>query len=206
MSAILADNARENETDEFMAELQERSNGACELCNSNSQLSIVEVPPLEEASPERALLTCAVCTEQLTGLDKLDANHWRCLHETIWSEVEAAQVTAWRLLQQLNSEPWSADLLDQLYLEDDSVEWAKALNPETEEDDAVITKDSNGIILSDGDTVSIIKDLDVKGTTFVAKRGTLVKNISLTGNPEHIEGRVNGVKLVLKTCFMKKAN
>jgi protein PhnA len=69
---------------------------------------------------------------------------------------------------------------------------------------AIKTFDSNGIELKDGDSVQIIKDLDVKGAGFVAKRGTLVKNITLTSNPEHIEGKVNKTKLVLKTCFLKK--
>ena len=50
-----------------------------------------------------------------------------------------------------------------------------------------------------------IKDLVVKGANFTAKRGTMVKNISLTSNPEHIEGRVNGTRIVLVSAFMKKA-
>jgi len=52
----------------------------------------------------------------------------------------------------------------------------------------------------------LIKDLDVKGAGFTAKRGTAVRNISLTSNPEHIEGRVNGTRIVLLTCFLKKSN
>jgi protein PhnA len=48
-----------------------------------------------------------------------------------------------------------------------------------------------------GDTVMFIKDLDVKGSGFIAKRGTSVQNISMTSNPEQIEGRVNGVCIVL---------
>ena len=67
------------------------------------------------------------------------------------------------------------------------------------------TVDSNGAPLADGDSVTLIKDLDVKGTSFVAKRGTLVKGVRLTDNPEHVEGRVNKVSIVLKTCFLKKA-
>ena len=64
----------------------------------------------------------------------------------------------------------------------------------------------NGVELQEGDSVCVIKDLDVRGASFTAKRGTIVKNIHLTSNPEHIEGRVNKTKLVLKTCFMKKVN
>ncbi len=68
------------------------------------------------------------------------------------------------------------------------------------------TKDSNGNILKDGDTVSLIKDLKVKGTSTTLKRGTMVKNIRLTGNPAEVEGNTKQVKgLVLKTEFLKKA-
>jgi protein PhnA len=73
-------------------------------------------------------------------------------------------------------------------------------------EEAVITKDSNGNVLSEGDSVSLIKDLPVKGTTITLKRGTVIKNIRLTDDPEHIECRVEKIKgLVLKTCFLKKA-
>ena len=65
--------------------------------------------------------------------------------------------------------------------------------------DDIIVKDSNGTILSNGDSVTLIKDLKVKGTSVTLKRGTLVKNIRLTDDAEEIEG------LVLKTCFLKKA-
>lgn len=68
-----------------------------------------------------------------------------------------------------------------------------------------VTRDSNGNALADGDTVTLIKDLDVKGMNFTAKRGTVVKNITLTSNPEHIEGKVNGTTIVLVTRFLKKA-
>jgi protein PhnA len=67
-------------------------------------------------------------------------------------------------------------------------------------------KDSNGTTLNEGDSVHVIKDLKVKGTSVTLKRGTLIKNIHLTSDEEEIECRVEKVKgLVLKTCFLKKA-
>lgn len=66
-------------------------------------------------------------------------------------------------------------------------------------------KDSNGNILNEGDTVHLIKDLKVKGSSTTLKRGTVVRNIHLTDNDEEIEGRINKVQMVLKTCFLKKA-
>lgn len=68
------------------------------------------------------------------------------------------------------------------------------------------TKDCNGNTLSDGDSVTIIKDLKVKGSSIVLKRGTQIKNIRLTANEEEIECNAEKAKgLVLKTCFLKKA-
>ncbi len=70
----------------------------------------------------------------------------------------------------------------------------------------IIVKDSNGTILNSGDSVTLIKDLKVKGTSITLKRGTLVKNIRLTDDAEEIECNVDKVRgLVLKTCFLKKA-
>ena len=69
----------------------------------------------------------------------------------------------------------------------------------------VDVKDSNGNALAEGDSVTVIKDLKVKGTSVTLKRGTLVKNIRLTDDPEEVECNADKVKgLVLKTCFLKK--
>lgn len=75
-----------------------------------------------------------------------------------------------------------------------------------DEDDDVVVRDANGNELKTGDSVTVIKDLPVKGTSTVIKRGTLIKNIRLTNNPEQIDCNADKVKgLVLKTCFVKKA-
>jgi protein PhnA len=66
-------------------------------------------------------------------------------------------------------------------------------------------KDSNGILLAEGDSVTLIKDLKVKGSSLTLKRGTLVKNIRLTSSAGEIEGRAGGSTMVLKTEFLKKA-
>jgi protein PhnA len=69
-----------------------------------------------------------------------------------------------------------------------------------------IVRDSNGAELKDGDSVTLIKDLKVKGTSTVLKRGTLIKNIRLTGDPAEVECRADKIKdLVLRTEFLKKA-
>ncbi len=89
-----------------------------------------------------------------------------------------------------------------LYLDEELQAW---VDREPPEEDMIKHADSNGAALSAGDNVVIIKDLNVKGAGFVAKRGTAVRNISLTSNPEHIEGRVNGTRIVILTQFVKKS-
>ena len=69
---------------------------------------------------------------------------------------------------------------------------------------ADVPKDSNGAELLDGDSVIVIKDLKVKGSSMVIKRGTKVKSIRLTENPEEVDCKIDGSSIVLKTCFLKK--
>lgn len=177
-----------------MTELNNRSGKKCELCSNSESLSAHEVSPKNEA-----ILICELCKEQITS-GKFDSDHWRCLNDSMWSEFPAVQVMTWRILSSLENENWAADLLNQMYLDDNNLEWARSgLNTQS------LHKDSNGNQLNAGDTVTLIKDLDVKGANFTAKRGTIVRNITLADNPEHIEGRVNGTKIVLVTKFLKKA-
>ena len=65
--------------------------------------------------------------------------------------------------------------------------------------------DSNGNELFEGDAVTLVRNLDVKGAAFTAKQGTLVKNIRLTDDPRYVEGKVNGMVIVLKTIYLKRA-
>ncbi len=184
--------------------LKNRAANKCELCGSTDDLTACTVPPDAAQDPARWLLACKTCDTQINGAE-LDGKHWFCLQEAIWSEVAAVQVTSWRLLNRLAGESWAADLLDQAYLEDETMAWAKAgLAETTDDDEETRTLDSNGTELADGDTVTLIRSLDVKGAGFTAKRGTVVKGIRLTDDPTHIEGKVNKVGIFLKTCFLKK--
>lgn len=175
--------------------LIERSGGVCELCQSSENLGVYAVSGGDGSEGESAWI-CATCRE---AIESLDEHHWLCLNDSMWSQVPAVQVLAYRLLHRLGRQ----DLLDMMYLEDAVKQWADA-GLEQNSSEKIVHKDSNGVTLSAGDSVTIIKDLEVKGAGFTAKRGTAVRNISLTDNPEQIEGRVNGVKIVLLTCFLKK--
>lgn len=187
-------------------ELKTRSESKCELCSATENLQTYEVPPTSDGSTEQSIYICNTCKEQIDNPEKINANHWRCLNDSMWSQVSAVQVMAWRMLNRLSAEGWPQDLLDMLYLEDELLNWAKAGLSDTA-DESVIHKDSNGAVLEAGDTVTLIKDLNVKGANFTAKRGTAVRNISLVAdNAEHIEGRVEGQRIVILTQFVKKSN
>ena len=124
----------------------------------------------------------------------------------MWNPYPPVQVVAWRMLHQLKSEGWPVDLIDMMYMEEETLEWAKATNDHLAEEDRIIHKDSNGAILTAGDSVVLIKDLNVKGANFTAKRGTAVRGISLVhDNAAQIEGKVSGQQIVILTEFVKKS-
>lgn len=190
----------------ILPQLETRSDGRCELCKTSDSLSVYAVPPNTLESLDTTLLVCATCRNQIEHPDQMDANHWRCLNDSMWSQEPPVQVMAWRLLHRLIAEGWPKDLLDMLYLDDETLAWAQATGDHLSDDDKIIHRDSNGVVLSAGDTVTLIKDLTVKGANFTAKRGTAVRGISLVAdNAEHIEGRVNGQQIVILTQFVKKS-
>ena len=188
-------------------ELQVRSESKCELCSATENLGVYEVPPGSNGSADECVLICETCREQIENPEKVDVHHWRCLNDSMWSQVPAVQVMAWRMLKRLSSEGWPQELLDTLYLDESTQTWAQATG-EAESNEATVKHvDSNGAVLNAGDAVTLIKDLPVKGASFTAKRGTVVRGISLVSdNPEHIEGRVSGHHIVILTKFVKKAN
>jgi protein PhnA len=175
--------------------VETRSGNKCELCTSVEALSVFEVSYAPETGVNGSVHLCKICKDQVES-GTFDTKHWHCLNDSMWSEQQPVQVLAYRVLRSLGDQ----DRLEQLYLEEEALKWAKA----DEDDSDVICKDSNGALLKAGDSVTLIKDLVVKGGGFTAKRGTLVKGITLTDNPEHIEGRVNGQRIVLVSSFLKK--
>ncbi len=186
-------------------ELMKRSNSVCELCSASDNLGVYTVPPATAESEKDSIYICSTCASQINDPEKMDANHWRCLNDSMWSTVPAVQVMAWRMLNRLRAEGWPQDLLDMLYLDEETQAWAEATGEGIDPDDVVKHLDSNGAVLQPGDTVVLIKDLNVKGAGFTAKRGTAVRNISLVhDNPEQIEGKVNGQQIIILTQFVKK--
>lgn len=174
---------------------------SCALCGA-ADVSQVEIAPFENEIP-----LCATCAEAAVQGPIADP-HWDCLQGAIWSEDAATKVLAYRLVRALSDQAWAADLLDMAYLTQDEQTAADhvQLNARGQELDAV-HRDSNGAVLNQGDSVVLIKDLPVKGAGFTAKRGTAVRSISLVpDNPEHIEGRVEGQRIVILTKFVKRSS
>ena len=164
-----------------------RAAGVCEYCGASDALEAVEYAL---AGP---VLLCPLCR----GEADASAGHWRCLEGAAWTDVPAVQLAVWRKLGALN-EAWATEAREGMALLPEVEAWANAPA-------AVEHRDSNGTLLAQGDTVVLIKDLVVKGANFTAKRGTAVRGIALVvDNAAHIEGRVEGQRIVILTEFVKK--
>lgn len=188
-----------------MANEPERSKNECELCKSTTAISAYEVAPKAPNSADNTVFICSKCEAQIEKKEALDAAHWHCLSESMWSEIPAVQVTAWRMLSRLRNESWAADNLDMLYLDEETLAWAKATGDHEDDGTVELHKDSNGSVLQNGDTVVLTKSLDVKGSTLNAKMGTVVKNIRLVAdNTEQIEGKIEGQTIVILTRYLRK--
>jgi len=186
-------------------DLMQRANSSCELCNATTDLSIYEVPKSPKGGEDGSILICGTCKEQIEDTSKVIPNHWRCLNDSMWSTSPPVQVMAWRMLYALRDEGWPRDLLDMMYLNDETLNWAKATIKDEEGSQKIIHKDVNGVVLDAGDSVVLIKDLKVKGSSMVAKQGTAVRRISLDpDNEEYIEGKVDGQHIVIITKYVKK--
>lgn len=186
-------------------QIKERSGNKCELCQSTDGLKTYEVPPQSSSNPDNSILICAKCLAQIDKKEELDNSRWRCLSESMWSEVPGVQVVSWRMLNRLKNESWAMENLDMMYLTDETLAWAKATGDHDNDSAVDLHKDANGNQLQTGDTVVLTKSLDVKGSTLNAKMGTVVKNIKLVEeNTEQIEGKIEGQLIVILTKYVRK--
>lgn len=181
--------------------LLKRSEGSCELCLKTEELHAYVVPPKNSDHLSDQIALCSICLSQINEAQSIDPNHFRSLNEIIWSPLPVVQVMAYRMLKKLSAEVWAQDLLLQIYMDEPTQQWADTDLHQT----SIIHKDCNGHVLSNGDSVVLIQDLKVKGTSLTAKRGTAVRRIRLVhDNAEHIEGKVEGQQIVILTKYVKK--
>ncbi len=169
---------------------------ACVLCAATNAVPVTLSPG------DDSVRLCPVCAAALAG-DITPGPRWRCLGDAVWSEDAATQIAAWRLLRALPTESWAVDLLDTVYLDPEVLKRAEAGGADDVPN--IEHRDSNGVLLAPGDTVVLIKDLPVKGSSMVAKRGTSVRGIRLVlDNADQIEGRVNDQQIVILCQYVKK--
>ena len=182
--------------------LKDRSGSVCEISGAEHDLVVYVLPPANERTVENSVLVSKHLKDQIENPETTDEKDWRGLSESMWSEHLPVQIVSWRMLARLKN----TDLLDMMYLDEEALEWAKATGEGEEEDEnKIVHKDSNGVTLLDGDSVVLIKDLDVKGATFTAKRGAAVHNIKLVWDDANlIEGRVENQNIYILTQFVKK--
>ncbi|MHA4896337.1 PhnA domain-containing protein [Pedobacter sp. PWIIR3] len=187
------------------ARLRERSGNKCELSGSEELLTVYEVQPQTTANTDNCIIISNTCLAQIEKREELDKNFWRCLTSSMWSEVPAVQVVSWRMLNRLSTEDWAMDSLDMLYLDDETLAWAKSGLEDETETIAEFHKDANGNLLEAGDSVVLTKTLDVKGSSLSARLGTVVKNIRLVeDNTDQIEGKIEGQTIVILTKYVRK--
>jgi protein PhnA len=189
----------------FERELNKRSGSQCELCAATENLKEFQILPTKKGGLDESIFACATCIDQIENPGHEDLNHWRCLNDSMWSEHIPVQVASWRMLSRLRKNGWPQELLEQMYFDEDTLAWAQATGEGEDDENKIIHRDVNGVILAHGDSVVLIKDLKVKGSSMVAKQGTSVRNIRLDHeNAEYIEGKVDGQQIVIITQYVKK--
>ena len=190
---------------DLLKKLHERSNSTCELSGTTEDLVAFNVSPDRMETTENSILISKKCAAQISNPDTTEPNFWKFLSDSMWNENIAVQIVAWRMLTRLRNEDWASDLLEMMYLDDANLIWAKETGEDQEKEIKLLHRDCNGTILTTGDSVVLVKDLEVKGANFTGKRGDAVHKITLVrDNPEQIEGRLNGQGIVLLTHFVKK--
>ncbi len=179
------------------AKLAERSGGNCELCNSASATIDYTVSPKSE-DPQNQVAICDTCFSHIVHSDA--SEYWRCLEGSVWNPEPAVQALSYRLLHLCKHQEWVNDVLGSIELEDSTTEWALSAFEVAE-----THKDAFGNVLENGDTVILTQALNVKGTSFSAAKGTVVKKIRLvSNNTEQIEGKINEQTIVILTKYVKK--
>lgn len=179
------------------SKLHDRCGGTCELCNAEPVTRAYTVSP----KPDEVENQVALCDTCFTALNAENQGaHWACLEGSIWNPEPAVQALSYRILYQYRGEEWAANVLSSVDIDENIVQWALSAFEVAE-----VHKDAFGNTLENGDTVVLTQALNVKGTSFTAAKGTIVKKIRLVSdNTEQIEGKINEQTIVILTKYVKK--
>jgi protein PhnA len=179
-------------------QLNERCQGVCELCNIEPAIHEYLLHSKDEDYISNQVALCSTCQASIN--DKQTAFHWRCLEGSIWSPEESVQALSYRILNNFSDQSWATDIMSSVDIDDRVKELALQGSEILQEH-----KDAFGNVLQNGDNVVLTQALDVKGTSFTASKGTVVKKIKLVhDNPEQIEGKINEQMIVILTKYVKK--
>ncbi len=183
--------------------LSNRANGACEICTTSTTLLHGYTLPAKSNIIENQVAVCKVCENDIASKQFTNVNHWQCLSGSIWNETYAIRALSYYVLKQLETQVWAKDILDSVEIEEDINEWV-TISLHT--DKPLIHKDSYGVVLEHGDTIVLTQNLPVKGANFIAPKGTIVRKIKLVhDSEEQIEGKVEGMTIVILTKFVRKS-
>ncbi len=180
------------------SDLLKRSNNMCEISSSIENLTVLTLPPYSETHLDHSIVITEKLKSQFENPELIIETDWHGLSDSMWNENIPVQVLSYIMLGRLGK----TDLQEMMYFDEEIIKWIEKANALEQK---VIHKDSNGAVLQNGDSVVLVKDLDVKGANFVAKRGTAVHNIKLVwDNADQIEGRVENQHIVILTQYTKK--
>jgi protein PhnA len=185
--------------------LSTRSANACELCGQSYEiLHAYLVPNKTDDWDEYYVVLCQQCLDEVQKSTFDNPDYFHFLTGSIWSEVPAVKVLSFKILSKLQQSTWAQDTLEIASLTPEELRWANAEQDAL--DSIVIHKDAYGTILQHGDTIFLTENLPVKGTSIVASKGTKVSKIRLVHeNAEQIEGKIEGMVIVILTKFVRKA-
>ncbi len=180
------------------AQLNERSQGTCELCSNAPASQEYTVSPKSDDDIQNQVAVCETCLTAIEATDK--GAYWSFLEGTIWNPEPSIQALSYRILQTYKEEAWANDIISSVELDENIIQWAMSVF-----EVADVHKDAFGNALENGDTVVLTQGLNVKGTSFTAAKGTVVKKIRLVpDNTDQIEGKINEQTIVILAKYVKK--
>lgn len=179
--------------------LKERSQGICELCAAENATVAYAVSPKNNDAIENEVALCNTC---MSALDNKDAAlHWQCLAGSIWNTEHSVQALSYRILYANKDKEWANEIINSVELDEAVINWALSAYQVKE-----VHRDSNGNNLNNGDTIVLTQGLNVKGASFMAPKGTIVRKIRLVpDNTEQVEGKINEQTIVILTKYVRKA-
>ncbi|MBX3239556.1 MAG: PhnA domain-containing protein [Chitinophagaceae bacterium] len=179
-------------------QLNDRSQGTCELCNAAPALHEYTVSPKKDDAIQNQVAVCDTCLNMIDTPGQ--GAYWGFLEGTIWNPEPSIQALSYRILQSYKDEDWANNIISSVELDENTVQWAMSAF-----EVADVHKDAYGNLLENGDTVVLTQALNVKGASFTAAKGTVVKKIRLVAdNTDQIEGKINEQTIVILTKYVKK--